>query len=327
MLSLVCRYTIPGCVPLHGITATTRGSGKSLLADTIAMIGTGRPAARWPQAIEEEEERKRLLTLALDGDPVIVIDNVTAPFGSGALALALTASSFKDRVLGKNQTKEAPMSAVFLCTGNNVQYVGDMARRVVPIALDPQMEKPEEREHFQHTPLLPWLQRARPRLVVAALTMVRAYFEAGCPAQGVKPLGSFEPWSTLIRQTLVWAGEADPCEGRKDIEATNNPEYEALDGLLHAWHACYRTKAVTLKHVVQDIGLRAGSTPGQTTNEWHDLQDAISAFDARYAGKGLNTRAIGDAFRRIEGRIIDGLRLVRAGTYKHAVQWCIHVVR
>src|SRR5262249_34741723 len=34
VLSVVCRYTIMGCVPLFGITATTRGSGKTLLADT-----------------------------------------------------------------------------------------------------------------------------------------------------------------------------------------------------------------------------------------------------------------------------------------------------
>lgn len=320
-LSVVCRYTIRGPVPMHGITATTRGSGKGLLADTIALIGIGHLAARWSQVFDEDEERKRLLSLALDGDPLVCIDNITAPLGSGALAMALTASSIKDRLLGVNQTKEAPLSAVFLCTGNNVQYVGDVARRVVPIGLDPKCERPEERTGFVHPDLIAWVQRERPRLTMAALTIVKAYFEAGCPSQGLTPLGSFEAWSNLIRQALVWAGEADPCEGRKDIEATSNPEFERIDVLLHAWHACYDTQAVTLKRAVQDIGMYATRGQGEPPNKWNDLHDALSAFDERYDGKTLNTRAIGKSLPGIAGRVIDGLRLIRAGTYKHAAQW------
>jgi putative DNA primase/helicase len=324
VLSVVCRYTIMGCVPMHGITTTTRGSGKSLLADTIAIIGTGRLAARWSQVDQEDEERKRLLSLALDGDPLVCIDNVTAPLGSAALALALTAPSIKDHILGKTQTLEAPMSAVFLCTGNNMQYVGDLARRVIPIALDPRMERLEERTGFQHNPLLPWVQQERPRLTVAALTIVKASFEAGCPTQSVTPLGSFEVWSDLIRQALVWAGEADPCEGRKDIEVTSNPEFETLGTLLHAWKACYPHKSVTLKQVLDDIHQYAQHVGPETTrNEWNDLQDAPGSCDQKYDGKSLRSEPIGYALRKWQGRIIDGMRLVKAGTYNRAMQWQI----
>jgi len=325
VLSVVCRYTILGCVPMHGITATAPGSGKSLLSDTIALIGTGHTAARWSQVTEEEEERKRLFTLALAGDPLIVIDNITAPLGSGALANALTATSLKERILGTFEEKAAPITAVFLCTGNNMQYVNDVARRVLPIALDPKMERPEERTGFLHPDLPAWIQSERPRLTIAALTIVKAYFEAGCPSQGIPPLGSFEPWSDLIRQALVWAGEADPCEGRKDIEATSNPEFEDLAALLHAWHACYDTKAATLKHAVQDISLYAASGQGEPGNHWNDLHDALRAFDERSDGKTLNTRAIGKSLPRLAGRVIEGKRLVRAGTYNRALQWRIQL--
>jgi hypothetical protein len=112
------------------------------------------------------------------GDPLILIDNVTRPLGSGALDAALTAGSIKDRQLGTHQTLEAPMQAVFFATGNNMTYESDTARRVVPIALDPQMERPEERTGFQHSPLLPWVTEQRPPLVAAALTILRAYFAA-----------------------------------------------------------------------------------------------------------------------------------------------------
>src|SRR6266851_874507 len=329
VLSVVCRYTILGCVPMHGITATTRGSGKSLLADTIAIIGTGQTAARWSQVLDEEEERKRLLSLALDGDPLVCIDNITTPLGSGALAMALTARSIKDRLLGVNQTKEAPLSAVFLCTGNNLQYVGDVARRVVPIALDPKMERPEERTGFLHPDLPALVQSERPRLTIAALTIVKAYFEAGCPSQGLTPLGSFEQWSDLIRQALVWAGEADPGEGRKDIEATSNPEFEALGTLLHAWRECYPpADSKTLKEVLKDIEQKAQHVgPDTTANPWNDLQDALGACDPKYDGKTLHREPIGYAIRKWQGRVLDGLRLVKSGTgHAGATKWRIDLV-
>src|SRR5207249_6545161 len=174
MLSLVCRFAIMGNVPLFAIRANTRGSGKSLLADVVSIIGTGRAAPRWPQVTEDEEERKRLLTVALAGYPVIHIDNVVRPLGSPALDLALTAPSFSDRILGKNDSREAPLSMVWLASGNNMQFQGDTARRILPIDLDPKMEKPEERTGFQHNPLTPWVQRERPRLTIAALTILKA---------------------------------------------------------------------------------------------------------------------------------------------------------
>ena len=117
-----------------------------------------------PRVKEDEEERKRLLTVALAGYLCIHIDNVARPLGSPALDMALTAASFSDRLLGKNESREAPLHMVWLATGNNMQFHGDTARRIVPIDLDPKMERPEERTDFAHDPLIPWLQQERPAL-------------------------------------------------------------------------------------------------------------------------------------------------------------------
>ena len=76
------------------------------------------------------------------------IDNVTHPLGNQYLDMALTAQAITGRILGQTQTAEAPWNAVLFATGNNLSYRGDMIRRVVPIALDPKMEKPEERSGF-----------------------------------------------------------------------------------------------------------------------------------------------------------------------------------
>jgi putative DNA primase/helicase len=314
VLSLVCRPAILGPVPLHGITATTRASGKSLLADTIAILGTGQPAARISQVRDEDEERKRLFSLALAGTSLVCLDNVTAPLGSAPLAMALTSATITDRLLGGHRTPTAPIHAVFLATGNNLHYVGDVARRVVPIVLDPKMERPEERQGFTHNPLPPWVQQERPRLVIAALTIVKAFFEAGSPSQGLTPMGSFEAWSDLIRQAIVWSTGDDPCDGRQEIEATSNPESEDLAVLLAAWEACYGRTEITLNSVVEETTQKMQHVgPDVSRNQWNDLHDALGSCDKRFDGKRLDPTRIGVALRGWQGRVIDGKRLVSPG--------------
>jgi putative DNA primase/helicase len=326
ILSAVCRFAIMGNVPLFAIRANTRSSGKGLLADVISIIGTGRAAPRWPQVTEDEEERKRLFTVALAGYPVLHIDNVTRPLGSPALDMALTAPSFSDRILGKHESREAPLSMVWLASGNNMQFKGDTARRIVPIDLDPKMEKPEERTGFQHHPLTPWVQQERPRLTVAALTIIKAYFTAGCPPQSITPMGSFEEWSDLIRQALIWAGEDDPNEGRKNIEAESDPQYDRLAALLDTWAQCYPTNdARTLAQVKDDIQTRA-ALPAQPGNDWNVLQDALGAFDPKYNGTSLNNQVIGYEFRKFQRRTIAGRRFVSAGQVRRAQKWAIEHV-
>ena len=182
LLTLVGRPAIAGNVPLFGVTATAPGSGKGLLVDVTCTIATGRSAPKMGQTLNDNEELKRLLALALKGTSVCCIDNVTHPLGNQYPDMALTAPAITGRILGRTQTAEAPWNAVLFATGNNLSYRGEMVRRVVPIALDPKMEKPEERSGFTHPDLEAWVLKHRPRLVICALTILRAYCVAKRPA-------------------------------------------------------------------------------------------------------------------------------------------------
>jgi hypothetical protein len=324
VLSLVARYAIQGRVPLFAARSTTRGTGKGLAIDAISVIATGRPAPRWAHTLDQEEERKRLLTIALAGDALIHIDNVIHPFGSAPLDLAITAPTISERVLGQLQSREAPMHVVFFASGNNMVFKGDMARRVVPIDLAPDLERPEEREQFRHSPLLPWVLKERPALVVSALTILKAYVAAGCPRQGVTPLGSFEEWSGLVRQALIWAGEPDPCAGRQEIEADSDPQYEALQTLLAAWYTCYGTQARTVRQVVEDIRRQTGEA--LVSSDLDALRDALGSFDPQYPSRGLNPKLIGEALRRWKGRRIGDKRFVKSGQTQHPATWRIEVL-
>ena len=115
---------------MYAIRSTTRGSGKSLLVDVISTIGSQHTAARFAHTDDENEDRKRLLAVALAGDPVLCIDNVLKPLGSQALDMVLTAESIKDRILGESRTVEAPWNAVVFATGGGAVTIGQVVNRV-----------------------------------------------------------------------------------------------------------------------------------------------------------------------------------------------------
>src|SRR5207245_494116 len=88
-VTLVARHAIPGPVPAFAIRSPAPGTGKSLLASVIALIGTGRTPAVMADVAERDEMRKRLLSLAIAGTPVVLLDNLSGVLGSDALASAL----------------------------------------------------------------------------------------------------------------------------------------------------------------------------------------------------------------------------------------------
>ncbi|MCB1918451.1 MAG: bifunctional DNA primase/polymerase [Candidatus Competibacteraceae bacterium] len=233
--------------PLHGVDAPLAGTGKSLLADGVSLIATGSSATIMAFTSDPDEMRKRLLSVLLQGDAVINLDNVQEPIQGDALCSVLTQETFTDRLLGVNRTATAPTCCTWLATGNSLQVIGDMTRRLVRIQLDSGIERPEERE-FQRN-LYDWIPMNRPALVNAGLTVLRAYIVAGKPKQPIKTLGSFEEWSDLVRSALVWLGEADPCLGRQEIEDAD-PARMKLRSLLLAWFATFKSAGATGKEAV-----------------------------------------------------------------------------
>ena len=59
------------------------------------------------------------------------------------------------------------------------------------------------------------LALARAELVVAGLTVLRAYISAGRPCP-LDKIGSFEDWN-LVRECMVWLDRADPADTRQYV--------------------------------------------------------------------------------------------------------------
>ena len=176
ILTPLCRHAMRS-TPLFAVSAPTMGTGKTLLADLVSLIATGRRAAVMSHGADATEERKRLLAVLIEGDPIIVIDNIAEPFGSDAMCAILTAATYKDRLLGANKIVTVPTCVTWLATGNNLMFRGDLGTRVLIARLDAGCERPEER--IFERDLLAWVPEHRGRLATAALTVLRGYITAG----------------------------------------------------------------------------------------------------------------------------------------------------
>jgi hypothetical protein len=315
ILTALIRKSI-STAPLFGFTAPKMASGKSLLADIVALIGTGKTNSVIAQAENETEEKKRILAVLIEGDPIICYDNIEKPFKSASLCSILTQYEYKDRLLGGNETRTVLTNATFLVTGNNLIFMGDISTRSLLCKLDPQVERPEERPF--DLDLRKYIPQNRSRLVVAGLTILRAYYSAEKPTQDIKPFGRFEEWGDWIRSAIVWIGMADPCESRKDIE-NSDPIRILLGSLFIAWHEIFKERAVKVKELVAQTNPVASIT---LTESDETLREAL--LELAGDSKGIiNQRSLAKKLALYKNRIESGLRLEQAGTHQGTFQWRI----
>jgi len=216
VLSMVARSCIDGCTPMFAIDANCRGAGKSMLIDVASIITYGYHAGRKTFTDDDTELRKLTTSVAMASSQCVLFDNVAdITLGGSSIDAAITGTTWSDRKLGGNEIGSWPMLTVWAATGNNLSYGSDLGRRVLPIRLHTPEEKPEHRQDFKHPNLLNWVAENRSRLAVAAITILRAYFVAGCLKMDSTTWGSFESWTSVIRGAIVWTGLACPLTNRK----------------------------------------------------------------------------------------------------------------
>jgi len=222
LLTPFARWAFEGPSPLFLMDANTPGSGKTLLCQVVSTIASGGAMASMSNTMDDEEMRKRITAIMLAGTPMVFIDNVSGLLGTPSLDGALTGTRWSDRYLGKSRNVEGELRVTWFATGNNVQLQGDTVRRIVHIRLRTPEERPEERADFRYPRLLETIQERRPSLVLACLTILRGYMAAGAPVQNLKPWGSYEGWSSVVRGAVTWLGMDDPGETRRELASQSD---------------------------------------------------------------------------------------------------------
>jgi hypothetical protein len=310
ILTVLARPAIAGSVPAFLFDASTRGSGKTLQADAVALVATGRTARRQNFPEDDDELAKVLSSYAIACAPLALLDNVTRPFGGGPLDMVITArDSIAFRALGRNEILELPWRTVIMASGNNLSLGEDTIRRVLVARIESKLENPEDRVDVEHEDLLGWIRNERPRLVSAALTVLRSYFSHGCPDMGTARWGSFEGWSRLIPPAIVWAGGSDPMAARPRGERAVTDEAAAVRTLLRRLPDLF-TEPTHLRALVDAVYPAPGRN--EPPDGYDDVRDALEHFAPSRLGQPPALKALGNAMRKHIGRIFEGRSLGRS---------------
>jgi len=296
LLTVPARPAIDGPTPLLIIDANQRATGKTLLADTLGNIITGHDLPRRTAPDSPAEWRKAILGIAIAGDAYVLIDNVTGKLQSDALDAVLTGTEFRERLLGRNEELILPFRTVFIVTQNNGMLSSDLVRRALRARLETMIERPELRKGWTHNDLRGHCRKNRPKLLSAAMTILRAYQVAERPPVEMRPMGSYEAWSAVVRAPLIWLGLDDPAHTQEALRESADTEYEATCTLLREWHALYSERAVTVRKLLNDI---AGNELSETRAA---LRDAIVAYCDAPSGGMPTARALGARLRSLRGR-------------------------
>ncbi len=305
ILTSLIRPSLPAA-PLHAFTAPVRGSGKSMLVDIASMIASGHEASVIAQGHSAEEFEKRLGASFLAGDATIAIDNCERPLEGEFLCQVLTQPRVTIRVLGLSKNVVTPTNASLFATGNNLQIKGDLTRRTIVCALDPECERPELRA-FAASPL-DLIRRDRARYVAAALTLLRYAAVDQLPRWAKSsPLGSFEGWSGWVRAAVIFATQADPCATMERIQA-QDPEVERLVSVIHEWQAIIGDRYVTTAEVI-DIATKQRLTSSVEEKKFvHDtFREALLAVAGN--GGSIDGRRLGTWLARNKDRIVGGQKI------------------
>lgn len=319
LITALLRRMLPAA-PLFGMDAPSPGTGKSLLAETLAIVATGRRASLMSLGQDDAETEKRVTAVLIAGDIVIVLDNLERPLRGELMCQVTTQQFVRLRPLGATTALTVPTHALFVATGNNLSIVGDLKRRVVMIRLDAGMERPEQRT-FERDHLATVMEQ-RGQIITRVLTIVSAYIAAGSPRiDGLHAFGSFEQWDRMVRRPLVWLGFPDPLLGAEALRDTD-PDLEASRLLYESWHAKFGSTPQTTAAVVA-AGMESAPMSGGHING--DLYDALQIV----CSEKPNPRRLGYWLRAHVDRIVAGYVLRRGRSEAHAkvATWLVEQVR
>lgn len=301
LLTLLVRPML-ATSPMHVISAVRRSSGKGLLTDVFHLIATGETAAVQNLPGTETEMRKMIASKLFAGAATLFLDECSVGVDSKALSALLTAESYTDRILGESRMISVQNRLCVYAAGNNVAIDGDLARRVVPILLDPKCSRPESRTGFRHPHLRWYVREHRRELLSGALTLIRAWAVAGRPSPSVTgPFGSFEGWYDVIGGVLEHVGYSDLTVDLEAIRARYNAsEQENAEHLAWLYGAmCSDFRAYDAERAIAE------------STDYVPLPEGMGSLDEATA------RRLGRVYSRLQGAWIGGYCLESAGVKHH----------
>ena len=308
ILTGLVRSDLP-TAPLFAMTAPTPGTGKSYLADITGLIATGTKPAGKGWRTGDDAENTKVLDAALDsGNPVLLLDNIEGELNNTRLNAMLTQETVSYRVMATHIEKTVSCNVLCIANGNNLVLPADMVRRSMLCRLDARMESPETRQ-FRSDPISDVIAD-RGRFVVAGLTVLLAYAQAGYP--NVPPVvAGFEDWGRRIRGALVWLGYDDPVKSMA-ANREHDPKRLELLNVLAAWDSVYKARPVTTKELLKNI------------SDYPELEEAVEAVAKSFGG--IDDGKFGRFLRDNKDRVVSGFSLRNEVRGNKPCRWWVEAV-
>lgn len=303
LLTASVRSSLPAS-PGFAYDAPVQASGKTLLARCVGVLVQGTDPSVWPHTAgrDDEEIRKRLLTVLRTGSRVLIWDNVVGTFDSPALASCMTSPMLSDRILGQSRMSTVPNKLLLLMTGNNLSLRGEMPRRILISRIDPKTDKPFARQ-FALEPYA-YCHDHRQCMLAAALTLIRAYITHRCEKPITGRLASFENWDDWVRGAVIYANELKPgmfgdVMDSIDANQAADPDIENLLCLLSSWEKIFGTKAVSTTEILAVVYAGASPSP-EKLNLVNALEVLTNSDRFQISARGLG-KFLGYRLGRIAG--------------------------
>ena len=297
--------------PMFVVRSSMPATGKGKIVRGLVRLAfdTGPVVLTWGGSSEEFE--KRLTAILLQAPAALMIDNANGMQVQGDLLESMITEGRADiRPLGHSDIVKVRNCSFMSLTGNNPIITGDMARRTIPIDIVPASVDPE-RLRYGFDPVA-YIQQRRPVLLLAAFTAMRAFRLAGMPTQRLPAIGSFDAWSTKVRDLVYWITGYDISEVFRRNKA-EDPRRQTDASLLAALYQQFGTvpfraaDAIAVHKKVADSQRSTGAIqmpqPTQAEQALHDaLNDVLGS-------KRIDAKLFGYWARRLRGAHNGGLIL------------------
>lgn len=316
LLSPLARYAHDGNAPIILVQANGPRVGKTTLVKLIAEIVNGSTCPVTTFTKNEDETRKRHLSILRAAPPMELIDNVVGQFGGQNVNALATTRIFEDRVLGTSRQLSVMNDTTWYVTGNNIMLAPDTAERCVNVRMQSDLEKPQLRSDFKYPNLFETVRERRLVLLTAALTILKAYITAGKPDQGLPAWGGFEAWSRLVRGALVFAGAADPAASRLELEEGSDVETHDKAELLAGLAEWQEASGTTEGRKAREILLYMKENPSAAPTLRGYLEEASGI-----PGVLPSSNTFSRHLRDIRGRNLKGLVLICNENPKDGHRW------
>jgi hypothetical protein len=282
--------------PAIHVKASAFGIGKSMLTKLIALFATSVSVEGTTYASSTEEATKSIISLLLDSPAVVDFDDLDDDLKPhGVFKRALTSETLKERVLGHSKTVTVSTRTLFLSSGNNIDALKDLRRRVLTITLDAKVQTPSMLT-YKRDPILT-VKANREHYVGLVITIVKAWKVAGCPKSEIKSLATYNgKWTDYCRHPLMWLGVMDPATSLFE-QIMFDPDLKRLGVLLIEWYKCFNSNTIPVRDVIKRIN----------EGNAEDLLEAILEFSVTDRGV-INNSKFGWMLKKHANRVVDGLR-------------------